>query len=332
MHHSCIQSLDRHYDHIYVSPHFDDVAVSCGGRISSQLHAGEKILVVTVFTALPHRPEKPLDRVYESIFNYGVRRQEDRQAMQRLGADFFWLEYPEFLFRSQIPLSRYWPVFRNTRSNRRLCRKLRSDLGRICRKTECKDLIIPMAVGQHMDHQIVFEAGVDLIRRTQNDCSIAFYEDYPYALLPGMLTYRMKITGMPGHGQWYHEEHMQRYMRTAVRDAYGLLSGIPSLKMDHFLAKPLVFLSILVFSLVARHLMPPKHARCDGIRVSPEVCDISDVIDRKIDALAAYESQLSTPLFSKHRIKESLALYARVLGLPDNRFGERYWSVSFRRR
>jgi LmbE family N-acetylglucosaminyl deacetylase len=323
-----IQSLNQHYDHIYVSPHFDDAAASCGGRISKQLHAGEKILVVTVFTGLTGHKTKPSKRILESTVAYELRREEDAQAMQRLGADFLWLEYPEFLFRSRIPMSRYWPVFRNTRVNRRLCRVLRSDLEVICQKTGCQNLIIPMAAGQHMDHQIVFEVGVDLIRQGENAFGVAFYEDYPYALLPGMLTYRMKITGMLKHDQWNHEERMKRHMKSASRDAYRLLSRIPSLKMNHYLIKPLAFLAVPIFGLIVRRLMRSKNSIVHGIRVSSQVCDISTVIEQKIDAIAAYESQLSMPLFSNRRIKEILAVYARVLGLPKNRFGERYWLVS----
>ena len=50
-----IEDLDQvqGYDHIYLSPHLDDAALSCGGGIAAQRAAGERALVVTLCTAAP---------------------------------------------------------------------------------------------------------------------------------------------------------------------------------------------------------------------------------------------------------------------------------------
>lgn len=186
-----------------------------------------------------------------------------------------------------------------------------------------------MAVGQHMDHQIVFEVGVDLIRRGENDYDVAFYEDYPYTLLPGMLTYRMKITGMAAGRQCKHYKLMQKHMKSSARDAYRLLSSVPSLKMNNWFAKPLAFLVITLLRLIAQHQARTRSDIFDNVQTSPQLCDISAVIDHKIRVISAYPSQLCNPLFSKRRIKDTLATYAPVMGLPAGHFGERYWNVTF---
>ena len=41
------------YRHIYLSPHLDDAALSCGGGIAAQRAAGERVLVVTFCTGAP---------------------------------------------------------------------------------------------------------------------------------------------------------------------------------------------------------------------------------------------------------------------------------------
>src|SRR2546421_8348267 len=41
------------YQHIYLSPHFDDVVYSCGGTIGMQAHSGQRPLVITVFAGVP---------------------------------------------------------------------------------------------------------------------------------------------------------------------------------------------------------------------------------------------------------------------------------------
>ena len=40
----------NYYNHVYLSPHLDDIALSCAGRIAAQVAAGELVLVVTVFS------------------------------------------------------------------------------------------------------------------------------------------------------------------------------------------------------------------------------------------------------------------------------------------
>ncbi|MFQ5421191.1 MAG: PIG-L family deacetylase, partial [Anaerolineae bacterium] len=40
--------MKNFYDAIYLSPHLDDAALSCGGQIFTRTSAGESVLVVTV--------------------------------------------------------------------------------------------------------------------------------------------------------------------------------------------------------------------------------------------------------------------------------------------
>ncbi len=41
------------YDHVYLSPHLDDAALSCGGAIARHVAAGQRVLVVTICSAVP---------------------------------------------------------------------------------------------------------------------------------------------------------------------------------------------------------------------------------------------------------------------------------------
>src|SRR5438270_2442730 len=47
------------FDYIYISPHLDDVPLSCSGTICRQQAQGLNILVVTIFAG---EPQPPLDR------------------------------------------------------------------------------------------------------------------------------------------------------------------------------------------------------------------------------------------------------------------------------
>jgi len=90
-----------------VSPHLDDVAASCSGRILQQVDNGESVLIVTVFTATPVRGPTLFSNDLKPILNYKRRREEDTRAMQRMGVDYLWLEHPEFLFRNKRPWVRF---------------------------------------------------------------------------------------------------------------------------------------------------------------------------------------------------------------------------------
>ncbi len=39
--------------HLFIAPHFDDVALSCGGEVARLVAAGETVSIVTVFAGVP---------------------------------------------------------------------------------------------------------------------------------------------------------------------------------------------------------------------------------------------------------------------------------------
>ncbi|MCP5190661.1 MAG: PIG-L family deacetylase, partial [Pseudomonadales bacterium] len=49
------------YDSIYLSPHLDDVPLSCGGQVYQETSAGRRVLVVTLVAGRP-----TLDRLSHS--------------------------------------------------------------------------------------------------------------------------------------------------------------------------------------------------------------------------------------------------------------------------
>ncbi len=321
------RSIHRQYDHVYVSPHFDDVAASCSGRIFKQIEQGKSVLVVTVFTAAAAHGSPSVSNALKSILNYKCRREEDRAAMQRMGVDYLWLEHPEILFRNQKSWMRYWPHFRATPDNKILCDKLTRQFQEICQQTNCTHLILPLGVGQHMDHQIIFQTGVTLFHIKDRLCRIVFYEETPYALFSFLLTYRLKKTGI---------RRMLPYGRYQQTDSTGPLSAIevfrlgtaiPSLGIHRTIIKPWAFLLIIWFHFYTHYLMKPSSGFFDGRPPLPEVCDITPFIDRKLSVISAYTSQLAGPMKDGQYTKTGLAAYADTLGLPGGSFGERYWAT-----
>ncbi len=322
-----ILSIQRHYDHVYVSPHFDDVAASCSGRIFKQLDQGESVLIVTVFSAPATHGSITFSNALKSILNYKRRRQEDCTAMQRMGVDYLWLEHPEFLFRNQKPWARYWPHYRATPSNKILYDKLIRELHEICRQTDCANLILPLGIGQHMDHQILFQAGITLLHGKNCTCRILFYEETPYALFPFLLTYRLKKTGIKCTFLFGQHGQTGSTSQLSSKDIFRLWSNIPSLGIHRAIIKPWAFLLVTWFNFYTRYLMKPSSGFFDHHPPFPKVCDITQFIDRKLFVISAYTSQLAGPMVDEQRIKTGLSAYASTLGMPKGSFGERYWTT-----
>ena len=83
------------YKHIYLSPHYDDAALSCGGSIHKQTRQQEPVAVITVFAGTPDLPNSALSELAQAVhkkFTFlnpnpspqhivAARRQENEQAM-----------------------------------------------------------------------------------------------------------------------------------------------------------------------------------------------------------------------------------------------------------
>lgn len=174
------------YDHLYLSPHLDDAVLSCGGLIRKQTLAGERVLVVTLFAATPsYEHLSPFARFHHLLWGrhpdpVGRRRQEDRVALSRLGADPLHLDFLEALYRG-LPRFLY-------RSNKALFGaidpkdeglhvELASAIEEMADRQGKPFLYAPLAVGHHVDHQIARRAA-DSLRR--QGYPVIYYEDFPY--------------------------------------------------------------------------------------------------------------------------------------------------------
>ena len=178
------------YQHIYLSPHYDDAALSCGGTIHRQTQAGELVLVVTVCAAPPPANTYLSPFAQEMHASWGdpidviaLRRAEDEAAMEILGADYVRLDFTDCIYRRQ---SFNGPWFYNNNEELfgeihpndnelvgQVVEVLESQVGR----QEASTIYAPLTVGHHVDHQLVHAAAWQL--NTQG-LRVMFYEDYPY--------------------------------------------------------------------------------------------------------------------------------------------------------
>jgi LmbE family N-acetylglucosaminyl deacetylase len=180
------------YDSIYLSPHLDDAVLSCGGQIHQQIQSGKEILVVTIMAGDP--PNGILsgfamslqDRWELAIDAVAARRQEDVKAGHLLGVDIVHWDIPDCIYRvdptsgealyaSEEAL--FGPIHPADDD-------LIDDLVRYMTNLPIHHrILIPLAVGHHVDHQLVRLAA----ERWPNKTSFAYYEEYPYASDPALI-------------------------------------------------------------------------------------------------------------------------------------------------
>jgi LmbE family N-acetylglucosaminyl deacetylase len=170
---------------IYLSPHFDDAVLSCGGLIFDQRRAGEEVEIWTIFAGDP--PPGPLSEFASGNHQlWGVttgeqvvamRKAEDQAAAAIVGArpvhfgipDCIYRRSPEgvYLYTESVfalphPADKYLP--------RRIAAALKSEL-------EPTDVLVcPLTLGSHVDHILARRAAEFLHR------PLRYYADIPYLL------------------------------------------------------------------------------------------------------------------------------------------------------
>jgi LmbE family N-acetylglucosaminyl deacetylase len=204
LHLSSVDEITRDYRGIYLQPHFDDAALSCGGTIALQHEAGMRTLVITVFGGMPR--DNVLSPYASQVLQrsgLGVdpgpateqRRQEDASAMEILGADTLWLDYLDAIFRGTPP---YYPseetLFGTVHArDLSIDEELATVVAKMHERAPLAAIYAPLGVGHHVDHQLCCSAAD---RLAQQKVNVKFYEDFPYVTHPGALAARQSELGI----------------------------------------------------------------------------------------------------------------------------------------
>src|SRR5258706_6223201 len=154
----------RPIEAIFVSPHLDDVALSCGGTVTL-LGARGLVEIVTCFAATPtgQEPETELMRRMHQMWCgpdadsqsvWRVRLDEDAEAALSLGAQKVWLPYKDALYRDPKYCDRASLFPPMPTDEEPLRAALIADLLGHWREGGAPPMYFPLGVGGHVDHKI----------------------------------------------------------------------------------------------------------------------------------------------------------------------------------
>lgn len=176
-------------DALYLSPHLDDAALSCGGQIAEATRQGRHVLVVTLFAAdEPDTPPSDLVTTLHAAFGLdggvvAARRAEDEAAMRELGCRSERWEETEGIYRIDPRTGgAVYPTLESlfgapSPRDAPLIEKLSQ---RLADQPPARRVLAPLGVGGHVDHAIVRAAAEQCF----DPASLAYYEDYPYVERP----------------------------------------------------------------------------------------------------------------------------------------------------
>lgn len=172
------------YAHLYIAPHLDDAVLSCGGRITLQREAGERVLVVTICagTPAPDADLSPFARYLHGAWALGDdpvarRREEDRAALDVLGCDGLHLDQLDAPYR--LPqYSERNAVFGLPVPGDPLLAAVQAIVEQLHQQQPEAIIYPPLGVGNHVDHQHVCAVGMAL---SDAGADVLWYEDAPYA-------------------------------------------------------------------------------------------------------------------------------------------------------
>jgi len=170
---------------IFISPHLDDVALSCGGLVWDLTRAGYTVSVWTLMAGLPADENySPFAQRIHSEWGvagseaFRARRAEDHAACSVLGAEVRHFDWLDVIYRNDSISGE--PIVNN---NQELFSKppegsLVEEITEFltARFPPEAQLVFPIGLGGHVDHQAVVQAG-EHIERTA-----LYYADYPYVL------------------------------------------------------------------------------------------------------------------------------------------------------
>ena len=200
-------------ERIYLAAHPDDAVLSCGGAMHRYAAAGDAVRVLTVFAGdtPPAEALSPFARFQHAAWGdpprpMYLRRAEGQAALARLGVAGVYLDWPDAVYRTAPDGA--WLYDREEAlwadphpadpAAQDGAQALAAQLAARIPTGEAVQVYAPLAVGNHVDHQIVRLAAR---RLAEAGYRLAFYEDYPYAGEPEAVAQTLRALG----GDWQAE-------------------------------------------------------------------------------------------------------------------------------
>jgi len=178
------QGLKTNFRHVFISPHLDDVVLSCYPNIIESLRLGAKVEIWTMMAGLPLTKAKFSDFALQlskpnPVKYVKMRQNEDYAAGKKLGVKIVHFDFPDAIYRidqSGLPLYQNLIELFNEVDLRelylinRIFWKLKEGL------SENDVIVCPSAMCGHVDH-ILTRLACEMLPN-----EIGYYNEFPYTI------------------------------------------------------------------------------------------------------------------------------------------------------
>lgn len=162
--------------HIYLSPHSDDVALSCGGQIIADPAREQDIMILNIFRSDPGSSQDGR-RKRDKLFLNAERASEDKSAWESIGVATRHTNLPEALLRRRFPFA----IFPR-KGDDTVVADLHEAMLAYVRSHPDAVFHFPAGFGNHIDHLACRTVAFQLLDERALD-RIILYEDIPYCWL-----------------------------------------------------------------------------------------------------------------------------------------------------
>jgi LmbE family N-acetylglucosaminyl deacetylase len=169
---------------IYLSPHFDDVALSCGGLVWEEAQRGEKVSIWTVCAGEPPSAElSPFARELHARWKLDQNAPSSSRYLPI--SDCIYRRHPttgEYLYHTEAALNGTLQA-----GDDLVIQSLQDEL--IRSQEPDSSYVSPLGLGNHVDHQHTRHAAESFGR------TLWYYADYPYVIRNATLLEQMEMVG-----------------------------------------------------------------------------------------------------------------------------------------
>jgi len=218
---------------IYLSPHLDDVALSCGGLVWEQIRQGEKVAIWTVCAGdVPAGPMTPFAEGLHLRWKTGreavaQRRTEDKQSCDILGATARYFPIPDCIYRrakddSQPLYDSETAIFGPLHpAEGELVEFLIGEFARLV--PEDANLVCPLTIGGHVDHRLTRQAA------EKSGLELWYYADYPYVSRDASVLERIRGEGWASVHFSVSESGLEAWQQAVAAHASQISSFWPDI-------------------------------------------------------------------------------------------------------
>ncbi len=274
-------------DAVFVSAHEGEAALSCAARLDAERRRGRRALLLTLFRA-------PEEEVEPGGVSLGLADAATRDP-----------GYGELTEA----------VYGRSASQDDSLAEATHLLDEVFRRTQARQIYLPLGVGGHVDHRITHEAGLKALP-PQTGLDILLYEERPDALVPGAVRMRLGEMGArlpPGAVKVSREGGLARFLMRTQRLPYRRESW-------RGLSDRMALTRLAARAWWSARAWQPHKAL--GVRLQPLVQE-AESLDAVRESARRFDARRGAPARALDRLLALSATYARRLGGRD--WVERYW-------